>query len=184
VPDPSILLPFFDRLLKVLGVIRDDDRLAETRKDEALSAIYAALNETKSYIERRRIDGSRDRSREFRIARLWHDASIPLRHFDPEFAELCYDKGNYWMQPEVWTDEYPYWFPDPPLADESARIGLWLLRSALQSVDARELRLLDVIRGQTYSLERHPLKGDEEHVFRARYGALIRDWDRLRSEYE
>lgn len=79
---------------------------------------------------------------------------------------------------------YPYWFPDPILADESGRIGLWLLQSALDTVESSELRLLDVIRGQTFSLERTPLVGDEEQRFRARYRALIDQWDELRSEYD
>lgn len=79
---------------------------------------------------------------------------------------------------------YPYWFPHPALGDESSRIGLWFLRSALPTVDPRELRLLDVIRGQTFSLDRTPLIGDEEQRFQARYQALIDQWDALRTEYE
>ena len=78
---------------------------------------------------------------------------------------------------------YPYWFPDPPLTDEFGRVGLWLLQSALSALDANELRLLDVIRGQTFSFDRNPLRGDEEQLFIGRYSTLIRDWDELRSEY-
>jgi len=44
----------------------------------------------------------RSRDREFSIARLWHAASIPLREIDPEFAERCFIKGSYWMEPETW----------------------------------------------------------------------------------
>jgi len=79
---------------------------------------------------------------------------------------------------------YPYWFPDPALADESGRVGLWLLRNALGTVDPRELRLLDVIRGQTFSLDRTPLAGNEEERFQTRYRTLLAEWDALRTEYD
>ena len=68
---------------------------------------------------------------------------------------------------------YPYFAPLPVLEDEAARLGLWLLGRALPSVDRNELRILDVIRGRTFSLDRHPLHGDEEAVFRRRYTALL-----------
>ena len=103
--DPLIALSFFDRLLAVLGLIRENDRIAEKRKDEALAAIYAALNETKAYIVERESGAQRDHQREFRIAQLWHTASIPLRLIDPEFAERCFVKGGYWMQPGAWSAE-------------------------------------------------------------------------------
>ena len=78
---------------------------------------------------------------------------------------------------------YPYWFPDPEIADESGRLAMWLLRSGLTTVDANELRLLDVIRGESYSLDRNPLTGEEQRIFERRYRALIAEWDSLRAEY-
>ncbi len=79
---------------------------------------------------------------------------------------------------------YPYWFPQPSLSDEAARIGLWLLREALPNVQPGELRILDVIRGQTFSIDRNPLAGDEEEIFRRRYHAALAQWDALRREYD
>lgn len=79
---------------------------------------------------------------------------------------------------------YPYWFADPPLPEEGARLGLWLLGQALPQVSQEELRILDVIRGGTFSVDRNPLHGDEERIFRRRHRELIRQWDALREEYD
>lgn len=78
---------------------------------------------------------------------------------------------------------YPYWFDSPMLTEEAARVGLWVLTQALPKVDENELRILDVIRGQTFSLDRNPLSGNESTIFRERYRSAVADWDRLRIEY-
>lgn len=78
---------------------------------------------------------------------------------------------------------YPYFSPEPELTEEAARLSLWLLSQALPYVPIGELRVLDVIRGQTFSVDRHPLRGDEERVFRRRYESLIGEWDALRQDY-
>jgi hypothetical protein len=44
--------------------------------------------------------------------------------------------------------------------------------------------MLDVIRGQTFSLDRHRLMGDEAAVFSARYNTLASRRQALREEYE
>lgn len=78
---------------------------------------------------------------------------------------------------------YPYFSPEPVLSEEAARWGLWLLTTALPNIPATEFRILDVIRGRTFSLDRTPLRGNEEDLFRRRYLEVIRLRDRLRSEY-
>jgi len=78
---------------------------------------------------------------------------------------------------------YSYFSPDPHLTDESARLGLWLLTQAFPSIPSREFRILDVLRGSTFSLDRSPLAGDEEIEFRARYARALRERDQLREEY-
>lgn len=77
---------------------------------------------------------------------------------------------------------YPYFAPDVPLGEEAARFALWLLGQALPDVPHAELRILDVIRGRTFSIDRQPLQGDEEARFHARYAALIRQRDELRRD--
>lgn len=79
---------------------------------------------------------------------------------------------------------YPYFAPDPELSVEAARLGLWLLTTALPNVPRDELRILDVIRGTTYSIDRNPLQGDEEEVFRFKYNAALNRWNELRAEYD
>lgn len=79
---------------------------------------------------------------------------------------------------------YPYFAPSPALSDEAARWGLWLLSQALPAVREEELRILDVIRGRTFSIDRNPLRGDEEENFRRRYAAVLREREELRREYD
>lgn len=79
---------------------------------------------------------------------------------------------------------YPYWFPRPPIEDEAARLALWLLQEALRNTEPSELRVLDVIRGQTFALDRVDMRGDEGRVFTDRYRTLLREWENLRREYD
>ncbi len=79
---------------------------------------------------------------------------------------------------------YSYFSPKPALTNESARLGLWLLSQAFPDVPIVELRILDIIRGNTFSVDRVPLTGEEEVEFRALYSRLIRERDELRKEYE
>ena len=46
-----------------------------------------------------------DEQRQLQIAYLWHQAALPLRTIDPDFAVRCFDKGGYWMQPEIWSSD-------------------------------------------------------------------------------
>jgi len=78
---------------------------------------------------------------------------------------------------------YPYWFPEPAITDEMARLGLWALCQAFPNVDPKELRILDVIRGQTFALDRNPLQGNEAAVFKRRFDAAVLQWRTLRDEY-
>ena len=78
---------------------------------------------------------------------------------------------------------YPYFFPEPVLSEQAARLGLWLLTSALPVMPAQEIRILDVIRGQTFSVDRTPLQGTEEEDLLRRYTELLRQRDALREEY-
>ncbi len=79
---------------------------------------------------------------------------------------------------------YSYFAPEPALNHESARLGLWLLSRAFPTVPVNELRILDIIRGNVFSLDRNPLGGDEEFEFIARYARLIEERDKLRKEYD
>lgn len=79
---------------------------------------------------------------------------------------------------------YSYFAPEPHLTPDAARLGLWLLTRALPAVPPTQVRILDVIRGVTFSLDRNPLSGEEEIEFRARYARLIQERDELLREYD
>ena len=61
-----------------------------------------------------------------------------------------------------------------------ARWALWLLTTALPDIPAKEFRILDVIRGRTFSLDHLPLHGNEEDRFRRRYVEVLHLRDTLR----
>lgn len=79
---------------------------------------------------------------------------------------------------------YPYFAESPPLPEEGGRLGLWLMTQAFPQSGPDDLRILDVIRGRPFSLDRTPLQGNEESAFRRRYGALLSRWHALWEEYE
>jgi len=78
---------------------------------------------------------------------------------------------------------YPYFVEEPKLTDESARLGLWLLSNALARYGADDIRLFDVQRATTYSLETTPLIGNEEELFLTHYIRIIQKWEELRRLY-
>ena len=97
------VVTLFDRLLTAIGLIREKQKARTIRTDEGLYALYAALNETKAYVSSLNSGKEKDRNREYAIAKLWQDASVPLRKVDPELAKRCFDKGSYWWEPEAWS---------------------------------------------------------------------------------
>jgi hypothetical protein len=103
-PLSQVAFGIFDGCLKWLDRIRASRKLRDERTDQALFALYTALNETKSYIETLHSGKRRNRKKEYAIAKLWHHASVPLREINMDFADRCFSKGNYWMSPDVWTD--------------------------------------------------------------------------------
>ncbi|WP_067733141.1 hypothetical protein [Novosphingobium naphthalenivorans] len=79
---------------------------------------------------------------------------------------------------------YPYFAPSPELSDEAARLGLWLLTQTFPEISPQEFRILDVIRGRTFSLDRHPLHGNEEVIFSRRYSQALNERAILEREYD
>lgn len=100
--EATVAFTLFDKLLAGLGLIREGTRKRTEQVERALRALYVALAETKSYIDARESGKRRNRKREYKLARLWHSASIPLRVIDKEFADRCFMKGSYWMESGAW----------------------------------------------------------------------------------
>jgi len=99
--DPLTFI-FFDRVLNVLGLIRDGKKQRTDKIEQALLALYAALAETRHYVQERKNGASQDTNKEYQIAALWDKASVPLRAIDKKLAERCFLKGSYWREPNAW----------------------------------------------------------------------------------
>ena len=78
---------------------------------------------------------------------------------------------------------YPYFAETPSLSEKNARLGLWLISRAFPGQNIDDFRILDVLRGVSYSLQDCPLQGNEEATFVKLYEALLNRWDELRTEY-
>ncbi len=75
------------------------------RKDAALRAIVIALDETYLYYRDQSKQRKRDMDREAQLAKYWSAAAIPMRHVDPELAQRCDFKAEYWLNPERQTND-------------------------------------------------------------------------------
>ena len=102
--DATIVLTILDKFLNIVGLIRDGKLKRNENIDNALRALYKALNETKSYVASLNEGNARNRSKEHDIAYMWHEASVPIRHIDPDLANRCFLKGSYWQEPESWSE--------------------------------------------------------------------------------
>ncbi len=78
---------------------------------------------------------------------------------------------------------YPYFYEDPDLSDEAARLGLWLMSKCIKGYALQDMRLLDIIKGRSFSTLDTPLAGNEEILFAEKYKALMSEWNALRAEY-
>ncbi len=100
--EPTTAFTLFDKTIAALGLIRERKKARTERTDQALTALYAALAETKAYISDLKAGKPPDSQRQFAIANLWNTASVPLREIDKDLAERCFLKGGYWMEPDAW----------------------------------------------------------------------------------
>jgi hypothetical protein len=104
VPELTTAIAIFDRLLAAIGLLRAKKKERRKKTDQALYALYVAVNETKAYMSYLESGNKRDKNREFAIAKLWQDASVPLRQVDRDLARRCFDKGSYWLERDAWTE--------------------------------------------------------------------------------
>jgi hypothetical protein len=71
---------------------------------------------------------------------------------------------------------YPYFAEKPALNPEAARLGLWLMSKALPQYNIADMRILDVLRGEAFSIDKVPLLGNEEEAFTLRYRRILKEW--------
>lgn len=79
---------------------------------------------------------------------------------------------------------YPYFAEEPSLKPEGARLGLWALTESIKGYPPEELRILDVIRGQSYAITDITLTGTERYEFQQKYILLLKRWNSLWKEYD
>ncbi|MHC4241208.1 MAG: hypothetical protein ACYSU4_02320 [Planctomycetota bacterium] len=99
-----------ERLMSLIPAISHLSKEKRDIADNALTAISTALSETSLYLAHIQNDGSRDRSREEKLALLWAAAAVPARHIDGGLADMCQHKSESWINPNKWNrdkiDEY------------------------------------------------------------------------------
>ncbi len=79
---------------------------------------------------------------------------------------------------------YPYFSERPQLTAEVARLGLWLMSKALPTHAIEDMRILDVLRGEPFSVDRYPLNGEEGRIFVERYARMLTDWRAFLKEFK
>ncbi|HYG27378.1 MAG TPA: hypothetical protein VD906_10765 [Caulobacteraceae bacterium] len=78
---------------------------------------------------------------------------------------------------------YPYFCDDPALSDEAARLGLWVMSQCIKGYSLKDMRVLDVIAGRTFSEAETPLVGNEGELFASKYAAILGEWNVLKATY-
>lgn len=78
-------------------------QLAETQRQEALQAMYAALVATKRCQELN--SQAPDRARELELSQLWATAAIKSRTYVKEATGWNANKAEYWLSQMKWPDE-------------------------------------------------------------------------------
>jgi len=78
---------------------------------------------------------------------------------------------------------YPYFCEDPALSEEGARLGLWLMSQCIQKYDLEDMRILDVLKGRSFSTLDTPLLGNEAALFSEKYAVVLDRWTKLHGDY-
>jgi hypothetical protein len=79
---------------------------SESDYQDAVTALYTALNETQIYIaSMQKKDAEHNEEIEANLSRLWTAAALKVRSYDIDLAERCVVKGEYWTDPGAWSDK-------------------------------------------------------------------------------
>jgi hypothetical protein len=98
----GVVAKFFDGLIKVFDLGLQEKGRRDKAYDDALKAIGDALVETKLYLAQCQEKNSENRKNEPSLARLWIQAALAIRRYDPMLAERCFSKSDYWTDPAKW----------------------------------------------------------------------------------
>jgi hypothetical protein len=100
--DPFVFESLIDGAREFLQRIFQNRHQRTEQVDNALTALYAAINETRIYVKSCSRK-PRNTEKEAELARLWARAAVPIRHLDQGLAERCRLKADYWIDPDAWT---------------------------------------------------------------------------------
>jgi hypothetical protein len=90
----------------LLEFINNKRATGSAQHEEALVALYTALNETKIYIgELEQNPNARNHETEKTLFRLWTVASTKIHTIDQQWGITCFQKGDYWANPDSWTQD-------------------------------------------------------------------------------
>ena len=78
---------------------------------------------------------------------------------------------------------YPYFSEKTPLGSKSARVGLWVMSQCIDRYALKDMRILDVFQGRSFSEQDTPLVGDERDTLFKDYSDLLDEWRELREKY-
>ena len=59
---------------------------------------------------------------------------------------------------------YPYFSEVPPLEDDAARLGLWVIQQALPAINNNDIRILDLLRSRAFSIGELGFSGNEQET--------------------
>lgn len=94
-----------DKLERFVELYHEKKKEERQLADDALRAVLLALNETEIYYARRERGAPRSEDSEMQLSRLWSAASIPLRHIDVSFSDICDHKSRFWLNPDDWEEK-------------------------------------------------------------------------------
>ena len=86
------------------------------------------------------------------------------------------------LQDGTYRIVYPYFSERPALPIEGARLAFWAMREALPDFALEDFRVIDVLRSSYFRASEVSLRGDERSIFIQKYGSVLKEWEKLRSE--
>ncbi|MDA2934585.1 hypothetical protein MYX82_09615 [Acidobacteria bacterium AH-259-D05] len=101
----STLMTIFTQLREWFTTISAEKTQHREEIRTALKSIYVAALETKMYLADIRDPQEKvNRETEAKLSLLWAEAAVALREIDPDLANRCLLKADYWSDPNRWTD--------------------------------------------------------------------------------
>ncbi|HEY0549257.1 MAG TPA: hypothetical protein VGF13_06610 [Verrucomicrobiae bacterium] len=97
--------PLLDGIIALLRQIGNMQQRDEQQRNLALMAVLTAANQTRGYIAATQRGKPQDIEREHALSNLWETCSFALQPFDFDVSRRCRLKGEYWRDPDQWSEE-------------------------------------------------------------------------------